>query len=388
MAIPLAYNIRNLVVRKTTTIMTALGIALTVSVLVAVLALVDGLQTALQVSGNPLNVLILRKGATAEVSSVITRAGFNDIRNLPGIVRAPDGHTLASLEMITVINLPSIENPEGSNLTLRGVTPIAREVREQLKLVEGRWFRDGQREVVIGRNVAARYPVAQIGKKLKFGKGEWEVVGIMDAGSGTADSELFCDLNQASGDFNRFEALSSVIARATDTVTAEALANNINDDRRLNATAMNEVEYMQQQTSSAAAIQYLGIVVAIIMAVGSSFAAMNTMYAAVARRAREVGTLRVLGFPQGNILFSFFLESMILSLIGGILGCILVLPLNGLTTGILSQTSFSELAFHFRTGPQSLAIGIAFALIMGAIGGLLPARMAARKEILVALRDL
>jgi ABC-type lipoprotein release transport system permease subunit len=379
---------RNLVVRKTTTIMTALGIALTVAVLVAVLALVDGLQTALQVSGNPLNVMIMRKGATAELSSVVTRAAFNDIRNLPGIAHASDGHAVASIEMVTVINLPSVENPDGTNLTVRGVTPVAREVREQLKLAEGRWFREGQREVVVGKNVAARYPAAQLGKKLKFGKGEWEVVGIMDAGSGTADSEIFCDLNQAAGDFNRFEAPSSVIVRVPDTVTAEALVNNVNDDRRLNASAMNEVDYMQQQTSSAAAIQYLGVVVAIIMAVGSSFAAMNTMYAAVARRAREVGTLRVLGFPQGSILISFFLESMILSLIGAVLGCILVLPLNGLTTGILSQTSFSEVAFHFRTGPQALGIGVAFGLIMGAIGGLLPAQMAARKEILDALRDL
>jgi putative ABC transport system permease protein len=388
MALPLAYNFRNLVVRKTTTIMTALGIALTVSVLVAVLALVDGLQTALNVSGNPLNVLIMRKGATAEMSSVITRTAFNDIRNLPGIMRAADGHPIASPEMIQVINLPSVENPDGSNLTVRGVTSVAREVREQLKLVDGRWFREGQREVVVGRNVASRYPAAQLGKKLKFGKGEWEVVGVMDAGSGTSDSEIFCDLNQATGDFNRSEALSSATIRATDSVTAEALVNNINDDRRLNAAAITEVEYMQQQTSSAAPIQYLGIVVAIIMAVGSSFAAMNTMYAAVARRAREVGTLRVLGFPQRSILASFFLESMILSLVGGILGCILVLPLNGLTTGILSQTTFSEIAFHFRTGPQSLGIGMAFALVMGAIGGLLPARMAARKEILAALRDL
>ena len=388
MAIPVAYNLRNLVVRKTTTIMTALGIALTVSVLVAVLALVDGLHSALQVSGNPLNVLVLRKGGTAEISSILTRTSFNDLRNVPGVVHGSDGHPLASPEIITVINLPSIENPDGTNLTLRGVTPVAFELREQLKISEGRWFREGQREVVVGKNVLSRYPAAQIGKKLKFGKGEWEVVGVMDAGSGTADSEIFCDLNQASGDFNRFESFSSALVRAPDTVTAEALVNNINDDRRLSATAMNEVEYMQLQTNSAAAIQYLGIVVAIIMAVGSSFAAMNTMYAAVARRAREVGTLRVLGFSQGSILISFFLESMLLSLIGGILGCVLVLPLNGFTTGILSQTSFSELAFHFRTGPQALGIGIAFALIMGAIGGLLPARMAARKEILAALRDL
>src|SRR5215831_4938363 len=163
MAIPVAYNLRTLV---------------------------DGLQSALQVSGNPLNVLVMRKGGTAELSSILTRTSFNDLRNVSGVVHASDGHPLASPEIITVINLPSIENPDGTNLTLRGVTPVAFELREQLKLSEGRWFRQGQREVVVGKNVVARYPAAQVGKKLKFGKGEWEVVGVMDAGSGTADSEI------------------------------------------------------------------------------------------------------------------------------------------------------------------------------------------------------
>src|SRR5262245_16426522 len=162
MTIPLAYNLRNLVVRKTTTIMTALGIALTVSVLVAVLALVDGLQSALRVSGNPLNVLVMRKGGTAELSSILTRTAFNDLRNLPGVVHASDGHPLASPEIISIINLPSIESPDGTNLTLRGVTAVAHELREQLKLSEGRWFREGQREVVVGKNVVSRYPGAQI----------------------------------------------------------------------------------------------------------------------------------------------------------------------------------------------------------------------------------
>jgi putative ABC transport system permease protein len=388
MAIPLAYNLRNLTVRKTTTIMTALGIALTVSVLVAVLALVNGLRTAFASTGNPLNVLVMRKGSTAELTGGMTREVFADLKSEAGIARVADGHPLASVELITVIDLPGVGQADGVNITLRGLTEAGLEIREQVSLAQGRWFRAGQREVVVGKSVAKRYAAAEIGKKLRFGKGEWEVVGVMDGGRGVANSEIFADLNQMGGDFNRFDALSSALLRATDAVSVGALINSINDDRRLNMSAQTERSYLEAQTISAAPIQYLGVFVAIIMAVGSSFAAMNTMYAAVARRATEVGTLRVLGFSRVSILTSFFLESLLLSLIGGVLGCLLVLPLNGVTTGLLSFTGFNEIAFNFRVGPEAMAIGIAFAVAMGAMGGLLPARMAAKKEILVALREI
>lgn len=387
MAIPLSYNLRNLAVRKTATLMTALGIALTVSVLVAVLALVSGLQKAFAVTANPLNVLVMRKGSTSELTGGMSHEIFDDLKSKPGIARDAGGQPLASLELITVINLPNKENPAGMNVTLRGITGAGLEIRENIRIAEGRWFRPGMREVTVGKSVAKRYPGAQIGRKLHFGRGDWEVVGVMDAAHSAHDSEIFCDLNQMSGDFNRFDQLSSALVRATDSVTAQALVNSIGEDRRLNANAQTEASYMESQTSSGAPIEYLGIFVSIVMAVGSSFAAMNTMYAAVARRAREVGTLRVLGFSRGSILTSFFIESLLLSLIGGALGCLLVLPLNNVTTGLLSMSSFSEIAFNFDVGPQTMSIGIAFALIMGAIGGLFPARNAARKEILTALRD-
>src|ERR1700722_17665921 len=225
MAIPLSYNLRNLAVRKTTTIMTALGIALTVAVLVAVLALVNGLRTAFEASGNPLNILVMRKGATGENNGGITRGVFDDLKSMAGIARAPDGHPLASVELVTVINLPSVDNPSGMNITLRGISPVGLEVREEVKLAEGRWFRQGQREIVVGKSIPARYPDAQIGKKLRFGKGDWEIVGVMDAGKGATNSEILCDLNQASGDFNRFDGLSSALVRAEDAPTATALVN-------------------------------------------------------------------------------------------------------------------------------------------------------------------
>jgi putative ABC transport system permease protein len=387
MAIPLSYNLRNLTVRKTTTLMTALGIALTVSVLVAVLALVNGLQTAFESTANPLDVLVMRKGSTGEVTGGMSRSVFEDLKAKPGITRGADGRPLASLELVTVINLPNVDSPDGMNITLRGVTETGLVLRERTKITAGRWFRAGAREVVVGRSIAKRYPDAQIGKKLHFGRGDWEIVGVMDSGQSATNSEMFCDLNQMSGDFNRYDVLSAALVRATDPVAVDALINSINDDRRLNANAQTLQNYMDSQTNSAAPIQYLGVFVSIIMAVGSSFAAMNTMYAAVARRSKEVGTLRVLGFSRASILTSFFLESLLLSLIGGALGCLLVLPLNNVTTGLVSFTSFSEIAFNFRVGPEAMAIGVAFALVMGAIGGLFPARMAAKKEILVALRD-
>ena len=388
MAIPLAYNLRNLTVRKTTTLMTALGIALTVSVLVAVLALVNGLQSAFAASGNPLNILVMRKGSNGELNGGMTRDAFESLKAKPGIVRGADGLPLASLELITVINLPNESHPDGMNITLRGLTEVGLAIREKTKIAKGRWFRAGQREVVVGKSVEKRYPDAGLGRKLHFGRGDWEVVGVMDSDSSATNSEIYADLNQMAGDFNRQDAPSSALIRATDAVSAQALINSINDDQRLNSNARTEVDYMDSQTNAAAPVQYLGVFVAIIMAVGSSFAAMNTMYAAVARRAKEVGTLRVLGFSRGSILTSFFLESLLLSLLGGAIGCLLVLPLNTVTTGMMSLTSFSEIAFNFRVGPEAMALGIGFALLMGAIGGVFPARMAAKKEILVALRDI
>ena|ERR1035441_8165371 len=387
MAIPVSYNLRNLVVRKTTTVITALGIALTVAVLLAVLALVNGLRTAFQSSGDPLQILVMRKGATAELSSAVTREVFQDLKSMAGIAREGD-EPRASLEMVTVINLPSVDSPTGMNVTLRGILPVGIKMRDDLKLQDGRWFQAGQREVVVGKSIAKRYPGAHMGNKLRFGRGEWEVVGVMDGGQSAVNSEIFGDLNQISSDFNRADGLSSVLLRATDAATVPALINSLNDDRRLGVLAQTEKSYYEAQTNSGALLQYLGVFISIIMAVGSSFAAMNTMYAAVARRATEIGTLRVLGFSKNSIMLSFLMESLLLSGLGGLVGCLLVLPLNNITTGIGSFVTFSEIAFNFRVSPEIMLIGVGFALVMGAIGGLFPARMAARKEILVALREI
>ena len=388
MSIPISYNLRNLVVRKTTTVMTALGIGLTVAVLLAAMALANGIRTAFQSTGNPLQIIVLRKGSSSELTSAISRTVFQDLKAKAGIARSSTGEPMASLEMVTVINLPSVDNDSGFNVNVRALTPLGVQMRDNLKLQQGRWFQAGQREVVVGKSIAKRHPDAQFGKRLRFGKGEWTVVGIMDGGESAVNSEIFGDLNQISSDFNRQDGLSSVLVRAADAPAVPALVNSLNDDQRLNVVATAEREYYDQQTADGAPLQFLGIFISVIMAVGSAFAAMNTMYAAVAKRVREIGTLRVLGFSRGSILFSFFLESLLLSVIGGILGCLLVFPLNNYTTAITSFSTFSEIAFNFRVGPGILLWGIVFALVIGAMGGMFPARSAARKEILVALREI
>jgi putative ABC transport system permease protein len=388
MAIPIAYNLRNLVVRKTTTVMTAVGIGLTVAVLVADMALVEGLRTAFKATGHPLQLVVMRKGSNAELNSTVTREALQIMKVEPRIAVNDAREPMASPEILTVVNLPSVDSPTGMNLTVRALSQIGVEMRGAKIQPGGRWFQSGQREIVVGKSVAKRYPNARPGKRVRFGRGEWEVVGVFDAGDSAFNGEIWGELNQIGPDFNRQDSVNSILVRATDTASFQALKNSIDDDRRLGVDAMPEREYYERQTSSGAPLQIFGLLVAVIMAVGSSFAAMNTMYAAVARRAKEIGTLRVLGFSRGSIMLSFLIESLLLAFIGGVFGCLLALPINGVTTGVGSFATFSEIAFDFRVSSSAMLAGIIFALVVGAIGGLFPAGSAARKEILTALREI
>ena len=386
MAIPIAYNLRNLIVRKTTTIMTALGIALTVAVMLTILAMLHGLQSSLESTGDPLQVLVLRKGANSELVSNFTREGFQVLKEKPGIAHDQSGNPMASLEMVTVINLVSVDAPDGMNVTVRGLEPLGIQMRKNLKLQAGRWFTPGRREVVVGESLVKRYPDVQLGKALNFGTSAWDVVGVMSSGQSATNSEIFADLNQLSSDQNRAAVLSSALVRAADPVAAQSLVNNISNDQQLNMDAELEKEYYEKQMSSGALLRVLGTFVAIIMAIGSSVAAMNTMYAAVARRSKEIGTLRVLGFSRFSILTSFLAESVLLAVLGGMIGCLLVLPLNGATTGVGNFVTFSETDFNLAVTPDIIVSGILFAIFMGAAGGLFPAWNAARKQVLAALR--
>jgi putative ABC transport system permease protein len=389
MAIPISYNLRNLRVRKTTTVMTALGIALTVAVLSGILALVNGIKGALEVTGNPLHVLITRQGSTAELTSVIGDEKFQVVRFMEGIDRL-DGEPMASHELVTVMSLPLRGNPtEEVNVNVRGISPMGIKMRDYVGILPGgRWFQPGRREVVVGRGLQGIHEGVALGDKLEIGRGQWEIVGVLDAGKSAFNSEIWCDANLLGSDLSREANLSSILVRAKDAVTAQSLISRATGDQRLLLEGILETGYYARQTESAAPVQTLGIFVAIIMAVGSSFAAMNTMYAAVARRAKEVGVLRLLGFSRGSIMVSFLLESLLLSLLGGVLGCLLILPLNGLESRIGNMVTFSHTTFAFEISPSILAIGLLFSAVMGVIGGLLPARMAARREVLSSLRDL
>ncbi|MGA3028225.1 MAG: ABC transporter permease [Bryobacteraceae bacterium] len=386
MPIPLSYNVRNLAVRRVTTLMTALGTALSVAVLVSVLALVQGLHTSFEVAGNPNDVLVMRKGSTSELTSVITRANYQDIKTMPGIVRNASGQPLASLEMVTIINLAS-PGGEDMNVNVRGITPIGFDLRDQVHLAEGRWFQTGKREVVVGKSLAGRFPSAHIGQTLRFGRanGTWTVVGVLDGGRSVFNGELWVDLNQISSDDRRADYLSSVLLRAEPGQERD-MERRLEKDPRFNVLAQPERQYYNDQMKDAAPIQFMGVLVAIIMAVGSVFAAMNTMYAAVARRSAEIGTLRVLGFSRGSILSSFVLESVFLAVLGGMVGCVLALPLNYINTDVGSFTTWSHFTFNFNVNPHVMLYGMLFALFIGAAGGFLPARNAANRQIIAALR--
>jgi putative ABC transport system permease protein len=387
MAIPLNYNIRNLKLRKGLTAMTSLGIALTVTTAIFLMALISGLNRAFVTSGDPVNVLVLRKGAQAEVQSNFDASLFPTLRTLPGIAKDSHGEPMASAEWVVVIMLPRADGTGEVNVTVRGMMPDGLELRPNIKLVQGRWFNPGQREIVVSQSIQKRFAHANVGDSVQFGKGPWTVVGIFDAGGSAYESEIWGDVNQMASDFDRQGAFASVYLRATDPVSADALKHRVGDDQRLKLEGALETEYYAKQTVSGAPIKYIGWVVAIIMAIGSSFAAMNTMYAAVSYRSREIATLRVIGFSRPSILTSFVFESVLLSLLGAAVGIVLMLPFNGMTTGTSNAVTFSEVVFSLRMTPVVVGVAIGFAVVMGVFGGMAPAWHAARRDIIGALRD-
>ena len=387
MAIPIRYNIRNLKLRKGLTIMTSLGIALTVTTAIFLMALLAGLDRAFVTSGDAQNVLVMRKGSQAELSGGFDASLFPTLKTLPGIAKDSHGEPMASGEWVVVIVLPRADGTGEVNVTVRGMMPDGLELRPKVKIIEGRWFNQGQREVVVSESIKKRFAHANIGDTLQFGKGPWTVVGVFDAGGSAYESEIWGDVNQMASDFDRQGGFASAYLRATDPVSADALKHRVSDDQRLKLEGMLETEYYAKQTSSGAPIKYIGWVVAIIMAIGSSFAAMNTMYAAVAYRSREIATLRVIGFSRPSILTSFVFESVLLSLLGAAVGIVLMLPFNGMPTGTSNAVTFSEIVFSLRMTPVVVGVAIAFAIIMGLFGGMAPAWHAARRDILGALRD-
>jgi ABC-type lipoprotein release transport system permease subunit len=377
MGVPLNYNLRNLVERKGTTIMTAVGIGLTVAVLITSVAMTNGMKAVFSGTGHPLQVIVLRKGTDAELNSSIKEEAYQIVRRMTGIAVNDKNEPMASPEAQTVVNLPSVENPNGMNVTVRGLLPVGMRMREGAKIVQGRWNEGGKREVVVGEGIAARYPAARVGKSLKFGRGTWEVVGEFKDGDSAANSEIWADLNQLRGDFDRQGGCSSVLVRLESNSAVEPFKK------------FGEREYYEQLTKSSngKVLQFIGFFVSVVMAVGAGFAATNTMYAAVARRAREIATLRAIGFGRGAILRSFLLESICLALIGAVVGILIALPINNMSAGVGNWQTFSETAFKFKIDHRAIIAGLIFATVIGALGGLLPAWAASRRGIVQTMRE-
>lgn len=386
MAIPVKYNFRSLLVRRASTLMTLLSIALVVAIFVGVMALANGLEAALVSSGDPLNVLVRRRGSDSELTSFVSRQALQAIKYLPGVKVDSKGEPVVSAEIVLVINLPKRGERQGANVTVRGLSPSGLQLRPQMRLVQGRMFQPGLREAIVSRAISRRFQKAGLGEELRFGKGYWKVVGIFEAGNTAFDSEIWVDLNRLANDYNR-ESTSSVLLRAVDQAAVRQIIERIEGDRRYNLTAQPEAEYYSEQTRAAGPIKALGMFIALVMGIGACFAAMNTMYAAVAYRTREIATLLVLGFRRRSILLSFLIEAMLLALAGGLLGGLMALPVNGLTTGTANWRTFSDIAFAFRVTPRLLLAGMIFAALVGLFGGLLPARRAARQTPAAALRE-
>lgn len=385
MALPIKYNVRNLVIRWRSTITTMLGVALVVAVYVLVQALAVGLEKASQNTGDPRNTIILRKGSTAESVSQITRAQYREILYLPQIARDQNGNPLVSADVIVLINLPRKQGRSEANVLVRGISPMGRFLRPQVRLVAGRWFVPGNREIVVSAKLAERFANFDIGSQIKTGGKLITIVGWLDGGDSAYDSECWMDADEARSLFDR-ENYSSVLLRVNGPEAALAISNRVDTDKRLSLRAMPETEYYSKQTMTAKPIKVLGGFLATVMSIGAIFAAMNTLYASVGARVREIGTLRVLGYRRRAILMSFIIEGALLSLAGGLLGGLLALPLHGYTTATIGFETFSETIFQFRITPALFAEGLLFSLIVGVIGSLLPAIRAARLPVIAALR--
>jgi putative ABC transport system permease protein len=386
MAIPLAYNFRNLRVRLFSTAMTVLSVGLVVAVFIGVMALARGLEEALVATGEPLNVVVLRQGSQVETGSAVRRSALQVIPYLPGVAVDAAGSPQVSPEVVVLLNLPKQGGGQGANVMVRGLRSNGIALRPQVRLAAGRLFRPGLREVIVGRAVAERFQNAGLGDRLRFGRSAWQVVGIFEAGRTAYGSEIWADAAELADDFDRPD-YSSVLLKAEGEAALRSIRERIGSDQRLHLKALAEQDYYAEQTRTANPIKILGSFLAVLMAIGASFAVMNTMYAAVARRGREIGILRVLGFQPGSILLSFLVESLALALAGGLLGCLLALPIHGLTTGTMNFRTFSDITFAFRITPDLLLRGLGFSLVMGVVGGVLPARLAARQKMVETLRE-
>jgi putative ABC transport system permease protein len=387
MAIPLKYNIGNLMSRKVSTLMTVLGIGIVIAVMVAMMALYNGVQQALVSSGSKDNLIVLREGAQTEATSWVTRDKYRIIRSLEGIAKASDGEPLISPELVIIFKLPRRDNPTGSNVNVRGVTPKALDIRPYIKMEEGRMFRSGVNEVIVSRRMQERFVDLDLGDTFKFGTHTWNVVGIFDAKGTSFDSEIWADVEQL-GLAQKRPEYSSVLLKPVDARAMRAIQDEISTDTRLKLLTKTEHKYYDDQTSGLLGIRILVTIVTFFMVIGATLGAMNTMFSAVASRKRELATMRALGFKRRDVLLSVVIEAIFVSGIAGIVGVLLALPVNGIATGTANFVTFSEVAFNFNISRNVALFAVGLAVVAGVIGGLLPAISAARLPITRALREI
>lgn len=381
------YHYRSIFVRWRSTVTTIAGLALVIAVFVMVQSLAVGIERSSANTGDPRNLLVTRQGALSEATSVVTREQFNIIRYLPDVARAADGTPLASGDTLIIVNLPRRDGTGNANVMLRGIAPAGRAIRPQATLVEGRWFDPGHREVVASRRLAGRFANLQVGGTFKTSGQTFTVVGIFDAQRSAFDSEVWLDADEARSAFDRPDYSSMLIRVESDAALAR-IRQTIEADRRLKVKAVREIDYYKEQTRSAGPIKWLGNGLAIVMSIGALFSAMNTLYASVGARTREIGTLRVLGYRRRSILLGFLLEGAMLAAVGGLLGCaIAYLGWNGVSTGTFGQETFTEVVFDFQVTPVLMGKAIVFAVLVGLIGSFLPALRAARLPVISSLKS-
>jgi putative ABC transport system permease protein len=385
MKIPLKYNLRSLWVRKIGTLMTAFGIGLTVAIVIVMLALTHGLESTFIETGYDDHLVIIRQGSQNEINSFFNREVFETIRSLDGIARDGSGEVLAAGEIAVIINHPRLTG-DTANVLVRGTSEAGFALRPEVRIVEGRKFQRGAREIVVSKSLGARFQDMTLGSVLPIGPGSWTVVGVFDAGNSAYGSEIWADYSEIAQEWER-PIYSSVLLKAEGGQAAEEIVRRVEEDRRIQLQAIDQKEYFRQQTVSSIGIKALGVFIAVVMGIGSSFAAMNMMYAAVLSRFKEVGTLRALGFRRRSIMASFLVESLLLALAGGVIGCLIALPIHGYSTGTANFMTFSEVLFNFRITPTIILQGLAFAGIVGLLGGFLPARRAARVRLIDVMRD-
>ncbi|MEX1312307.1 MAG: ABC transporter permease [Candidatus Sulfomarinibacteraceae bacterium] len=390
MAIPISYNVRSVGARWATAVVSVLGIAGTVGVFLAMLALAKGFQATLISSGSPDNVIILRAGADSEMTSAVNHEQFRIINDAPQIARADDGAPLVSPEVVVIGAFPLMTTGTDANVQIRGVYDRVLEVRPTVEITQGRFFEPGLTELVVGENAVNTYRGFGLGSTVEIGGQDWNVVGVFSSGGSAFDSEVWCDANLLNQTFSRSPGIyQSVTARLGSRDDFTAFKDALTSDPRMTVDVTGERAYYAKQSQAVSKlIRVLGFLVASVMAIGAIFGALNTMYSAVAARAREIATLRALGFGSFSVVLSFVLESILIALVGGVLGCLAVIPLNGFTAGTMNWQTFSHLAFAFQVTPSLMIWGLAFAALMGLVGGLFPALRAARMPVAAALREL